>query len=180
MTVADAAKTTGEKGLVYKTFLIKEQSGSGNVHKISFDSDMPETMTDEEKLDLSYDLLAAQGGTRSNMRLWKANPVLFREFKYKYTIDSDVLNPRSAELTRAYDIETFDKAIQSPVANQETLYKDLLMGSNPKTARDPDKYVMKQQPLPPQGPDQGQQKNGGSLAKPNPPIGANAAAGAIK
>ncbi len=99
-----------------------------------------------------------------------------------FAIDSDVLNPRSAELTRAFDLETYDRAIMSPVADQEALYKGLLMGSNPKTARDPDAYMTKQAPAAPAGasspgslgaPGPGipaTPPKTGSLAKPNAPI----------
>lgn len=177
MTVADAEKTTTEGGLIYKTFFVNEAGPSGKTHKISFDATMPDTMTDEEKLEMSYDLLVKQGGVKSHLMLYKANPSLFREYKYKFAIDSDVMNPRSAELSRAFDLETYDRAINSPVADQEKLYTDLLMGSNPKTARDPKDYVAKQQPAtaPQMGPDgqpvaPGQQPQGGSVAKPTPPI----------
>jgi hypothetical protein len=168
MTIADAAKITGDGGLVYKTFYVPEPGTTGKRNKISFDSNMPDTMTDEEKMDMSWKLLLAQGGTKSNTTLWKVNPILFREYKYMYTVDSDVLNPRSAELTRAFDLETYDRAILSPIADQEGLYKDLLMGSNPKTARDPEKYVMKQAPVTPGAPQTPPET--GSLAKPNAPI----------
>lgn len=171
-TVADAARITDEGGLIYKTFFAPEPGGSGKMNKISFDSQMPETMTEDEKLKLSYELLIKQGGTKSSLMLWKVNPTLFRQYKYKFTIDADVLNPRSAELTRAFDLETYDRAINSPVADQEKLFKDLLMSSNPKTSRNPSEYVMKQQPAPVPGqePVPGQQPQGGSIAKPNAPI----------
>ena len=174
MTIADAKKITDEGGLIYKTFFVKEVGPTGKTNKISFDSTMPDTMTDDEKLQMSYDLLIKQGGTKSRMMLYKANPTLFRGYKYSFAIDSDVLNPRSAELTRAYDVETYNIAVNSSVADQTALYKDLLMGSNPKTARDPDKYVMKQQPQQQQqtNPD-GTPIQKGSVAKPNMPIVAN-------
>lgn len=178
-TVADAAKTTGEGGLVYKTFFSKEPGEGGKMNKIVFDGSMPDTMTEDEKMKLSYDLLVKQGGTRANLKLWKANPSLFREYKYSFTIDADVLNPRSAELTRAFDLETYDRAINSPVADQEKLFTDLLMGSNPKTARDPKNYVTKAPPPAAPGaeaPAPGQQTNGGSIAKAAPPIFSKGAA----
>lgn len=180
-TVADAVKTN-DKGLVYKAFFVKEPGQSGKKNKINFDANMPDTMTDDEKMQMSFDLLIAQGGIKSSTTLWKANPVLFRQQRYMYTIDSDVLNPRSAELTRAFDLETYDRAIMSPVADQEALYKDLLMGSNPKTARDPDTYVAKQPAAAPAGQVDpsalGAAAPGvpstppktGSLARPNAPI----------
>ena len=176
-TVANASKVTDSGGLVYKTFFSKDPGSNGKMNKVSFDSTMPDTMTEDEKMEMSYDLLIKQGGIRSNMKLWKANPSLFREFKYKFTIDSDVLNPRSAELERAFDLETYDRAVNNPVADQEKVFTDLLMATNPKTARDPKDYVKPPQPAPQMGPDgqpmqpgAGQQPNGGSIAKPNVPI----------
>jgi len=145
MTMPDAEKITTDGGLLYKTFYAKEPGKNGQQNKIQFDSQMPDTMTEDEKLQMSWMLLKAQGGLKSNTTLWKVNPVLFREHKYKFAVDADVLNPRSAELERAFDLETYDRAVASPIANQETLYKDLLMGSNPKTERNPDRYVTKQQ-----------------------------------
>ncbi len=146
MTTPDAEKITDEGGLIYKTFYAKEPGSNGKQNKISFDSKLPDSMTEKEKLDISWALLKAQGGVKSNTTLWKVNPTLFREHKFKFAVDADVLNPRSAELTRAFDLETYDRAVASPVADQEQIYKDLLMGSNPKTERDPERYVMKQQP----------------------------------
>ena len=148
MTIPDAEKIVGNDGLVYKTFYAKEPGVAGKQNKVTFDSIMPDTMTDEEKMDMSFKLLEAQGGIKSSTTLWKVNPVLFREFKYTFAIDADVLNPRSAELIRAFDLETYDRAIANPVADQTKIFTDLLMGTNPKTARDPKSYVAPPTPTP--------------------------------
>ncbi len=173
LTMADANKITADGGLLYKTFYVKEAGQAGKKNKINFDANMPDSMTEDEKLDMSFKILIAQGGMKSDTTLWKVNPVLFRENKYMFTIDSDVLNPRSAELSRAFSLELYDRAIQSPVANQETLFKDILLATDPSTARDPDKYVTKQQPTTPGAPVVGPATtppNTGSVAKANPPI----------
>lgn len=148
MTVVDAEKITDNGGLVYKTFYAKEPGATGRQNKITFDANMPDTMTEDEKMEMSFKLLEAQGGLKSNTALWKVNPVLFRNFKYKFAIDSDVLNPRSADLIRAFDLETYDRAIANPVADQEKIFTDLLMGTNPKTAKNPKAYVKKEEPAP--------------------------------
>lgn len=148
MTMPQAEKITGEGGLLYRTFYANEPGKSGKKNKIQFDANLPEEMSEEEKDAISWMLLKEQGGIKSNTTLWKVNPVLFREHKYKFAVDADVLNPRSAELERAFDLETYDRALGSPVADQEKIFKDLLMASNPKTARNPGDYVMKQEPAP--------------------------------
>lgn len=149
MTIADAEKITDDGGLIYRTFFAKEPGQVGGKNKISFDATMPETMTQEEKDKMSFTLLTTQSGNSIKKALnpetvlHKVNPILFRDHKYVFTIDSDVLNPRSADLIRAFDLETYDRAIASPVADQEKIFTDLLMSSNPKTSRAPKDYVKK-------------------------------------
>lgn len=144
-TMLDADKITGDSALVYKTFHTKENSITGKMHKITFDANMPETMTPEEKLNMSMALAQAKGGLKNDTVIWKVNPVKFRDFKYTFTVDNEVINPRSADLTRAFDLETYDRAIQNPVADQEKVFTDLLMATNPKTARDPKNYLAPKQ-----------------------------------
>jgi hypothetical protein len=78
------------------------------------------------------------------------------------TVSPDVLNPRSDDLERAYAVETFDRMIVSPVADQEEALR-LLLAYTPNTKRDPDKYIAKPQPMMPQMAQQNPQK-------PNAPI----------
>lgn len=154
LTIADAAKITADKGLIYKTFFVKEPGANGKLNKIQFDLNLPETMSEDDKMKMSYELLMKSGGLRSSMSLTIANPELFRSFKYSFIVDSDVLNPRSSDLQRAFDMETYDRAINNPVADQEKLFTDLLMSSNPKTSRDPKAYVKanaEQAPVTPTG-----------------------------
>ena len=77
------------------------------------------------------------------MTITKVNPSLFRNLKYMITVSPDIMSPRSKDLERALDLETFDRMVQSPVANQEEAYR-LLLTTNPKTMKDPDKYVAEQ------------------------------------
>lgn len=173
MTIADAQKITEEPGLLYKTFYAKEPGQTGKMNKIKFDATLPDTMTEQQKEDMSFALLEEQGGLKADMRLWKVNPIFFRDYKYMFTVDQDVENPRSADLERAMDLETYDRAIANPVADQEKVFTDLLMSTNPKTARDPEKYVQAQQPQQPQGQTPGMAPNGpqaiGNTVTPNQP-----------
>lgn len=150
LTVADAEKITADGGLLYKTFFQKEPGAGGKTNKIEFDSNLPDTMPEElsedMKMKMSWDILIAQRKISKETRLTKINPSLFRDYKYKFMVDADVTNPRSADLQRAFDLETYDRAIDNPVADQEKLYTDLLMAGNPKTARDPKAYVTKAPP----------------------------------
>lgn len=180
-TMPDAEKITGDGGLLYKTFYAKEPGKTGKQNKIQFDSSLPDTMTDDEKLNISWQVLKAQGGVKSNMTLWKVNPVLFREHKFKFTVDADVLNPRSAELERAFSIELFDRASAHPEIFDTKEIGKVLLATDPTTSRNVDKYIVKAQPQQPNGqlppaPGQGAQPGTpgmGSAPKPAPPSQGN-------
>lgn len=147
MTMPNAEKITGEGGLLYKTFYAKESGKSGKQNKIMFNADMPADMTDEEKLELSWMLLKAQGGIKSNTTLWMVNPMMFRSHKYIFAVDADVLNPRSAELERAFAVELFDRAIAHPETFKNTEIGKILLSTDPTTSRNPDKYIVPPQPI---------------------------------
>jgi hypothetical protein len=147
LTIAEVDKIEDNKPLVYKTFLLhdkKSDSGSKS-RKIKFDGAMSDEVLDSNaQYDLSFDVIKQQGGINSKTELYRVNPELFRNLKYMATISPDVLNPRSEDLERAYDIELFDRLIQSPLADQEEALR-LLLRSNPNTRKDVDKYIMKKQ-----------------------------------
>lgn len=146
LTIADATRLS-EKSLVYKTFLLpdKEVDGKKKTKKIVLDGEMPEQMTDEERLNTSYDLLQQQGGIDSDTYLIKVNPTLLRNLKYMVVTNPDVLNPMSEELERKMGLEVYDRAIQNPNANQEEIFKDFLLSLYPKSKKDPEKYMMKKE-----------------------------------
>lgn len=147
LTIIDADRITDNPEAVYKTFLLQDKNSNGQVksRKIEFDASLPDEPMDEETaMQMSYDVMEEQGGDDSDTELYKANPTLFRNLTYTMTVDADVLNPRSEDLERAFDLETYDRMIANPMADQEEAYR-LLLSTNPKTKKDPDKYVIEQQ-----------------------------------
>lgn len=148
LTVVDADKITGNAPLVYKTFLLRDKMTNGRsaTRKIKFTADMPmEKISTDDQLSQSYDVLQEQGGSDSNTELYKVNPELFRDLTYMLTVSPDVLNPKSEELERQFDLDTYDRAIMNPMADQEEVFR-LLLSTNPRTRKNPDKYVMQQDP----------------------------------
>ena len=148
-TIADASKIVEDGELVFKTFYVKEPNKMGVTNKIKFDMNLPTNPSPQQNEDMSFDILKEQGGTKSDIVLYKVNPTLFREYKYKFTIDADVLSPRSQDLERAMDLELYDRLVQNPSADTEEAL-ELLLSTNPKTARHPDKYIKQQEPQPQQ------------------------------
>lgn len=153
LTIADADKITANAPLVYKTFLLTDRdvNGTQKTRKIAFDGEMTdEPVSGEDQMAQSYDAL--QQGNQTNVELWKVNPRLMRDLKYMLTVSPDALTPRSRDLEKQFDLETYDRAIMNPMADQEEMYR-LLLSTNDTTRKDPDKYIMEQ-------PDQTQQMGG--------------------
>lgn len=143
LTVPEVLQIEGEENaeLVYKTFFVNAK-GTGKNQKIQLDKELPDEMGDDEYMQMSYDLLVQE--KEKDMTISKVNPGLFRELKYKVTISPDVMNPRSEDLERAYDLEAFDRMIAQPMVFDPEETARLLLSSNPRTKTDPDKYLVKQ------------------------------------
>ena len=145
LTILDADKITDDAALVYKTFVVKGSSQTQS-KKIEFTDELPDQMTygdmmkHSNKIKSSEDLLG--------MEIAKVNPGLFRDLCYQLVVSPDVMYPRSDDLERAYKLELYDRAIQNPMADQEKVFKDFLLGAY-KDVKEPDDYIN-------QNPQQGQ------------------------
>lgn len=157
MTMPEVVNITGDPELSYKTFFLKGEPGSKN-KKIEFDLNMPDDMSREDYLNMSYDLKAEE--KEKGMEIARVNPGIFRELKYMVTISPDVQNPRSTDLERAYALEDFDRMIAQPTVFDPEETGKLLLSNNPLTKSKPDKYLAKQ--LPPGTPPQGQMPQAGN------------------
>ncbi len=175
LTIADVSQIEGpESKLVYRSFLLPDKatsSGSKN-RQIMFDGSMPdEAMQDEELQAMSFALLEAEGGLDSKNQIYKVNPKLFRDLKFDIKLSPDVLNPMSEDLERAFMLEEYDRAINNPHLDQEQITKDFLLGAYPKSRRDPDKYLLKQDDMIKQGQLMGAVNPKGSSQSPLETIG---------
>lgn len=169
LTVGDIEEISNE--LSYKSFLIPERinSGTKKSRKIIFDSSLPTELpaetSDDERLNMSFDVLEESGGIDSDKEIYRANPELLRNIKYSVFIRPDLVTPPSDNLKRALNLEEFDRAIRLPFVDQEELARDLLFGSYDQTKGNVDKYIKKQE-MPMLGGDVGEQagvsESGGS------------------
>lgn len=134
--------------LVYKTFLLRSKTDTGKKRgkKIQFTNDIPDEPEDHTtRLKRSLELKKEED--QKGMTILKANPKFVRELKYTCRITPDVLNPMSEELERAYGLEDFDRMVAHPdIFDQEEAARLFLQGS-PLTRKDPDKYLVKKNPL---------------------------------
>jgi len=137
--------TVGEIGeitdaLNYKKFILPGQSidGKQRSKSIRFEPNLPESSTPEERLNIAFEIMDKE---KDDQRLIFVNPELFRNLKFLTRIDTETVLPKSDNVKKALNLELFDRSIQLPFANQEQLYKDLVLGSYEKTKNDVDKYI---------------------------------------
>jgi hypothetical protein len=145
LTLPEVKTINGNEQLVYKTLFLKAKGNDTKNKKIEFLADMPDMKTEEDKLNYSYDVLEEE--KKKDMRIAKVNPTLYRELQYMVTISPDVLTPRSEDLERAMNLETYDRLIGNPKADQEEALK-LLLESSRSTRKDPERFIMKEQAMP--------------------------------
>lgn len=153
ITVGEIDEIVGDDAtLKYRSFLMPNKSDNGKQvsHKINFTSD---TFSPEQILAMEGGGQQVQNmdettlneymnkGMQSDKRIYQVNPELFRNLKYKIVITPDMEKPVSEALNRALSLEEYDRAIANPLANQEAIYRDLLLGSYPKTRDEADKYI---------------------------------------
>lgn len=148
LTLPQVELITDNAPLVYKTFLLRNKRDTGRKRgkKIQFDSSIPlEDETHEARLIRSLEIKSEED--RKGMSILRVNPEFFRNLKYTCVITPDVLNPMSEELERAYGLEDFDRMVAHPdIFDQEEAARLFLQGS-PLTRKDPDKYMIRKNPL---------------------------------
>ena len=174
MTVGEIDEIVGDDAsLKYRSFLVPNQEGEGRKrnHRIMFGDFEGKFPQDETQR--GFDLLAMEGGAEMDAipnlqpeeretyiakgfkeaedRIYLVNPTLFRNLKYKVIVTPDTVTPQSEALERALNIEEYDRAVMNPLANQEAIYQDLLLGSYKKTKDNPDKYTAEQTQMMGQG-----------------------------
>ena len=152
MTVGEIDEVAGNAGkLRFKKFILNNKNieGKSKTKKIEFDMNMPDKMTQEEALDRSYGVLDEEGGLDADTKIYKVNPTLFRKSKFLFRVYPEMIVPPSDRVKKAFNLEEYDRAIQNPLANQEALYKDLLLGSYDTTRDNIDKYVKKPEEMQP-------------------------------
>jgi hypothetical protein len=149
LTIADVTGIEGAE-MTYKTFMIPEKESGGRMksRKLKFTNDIPEEpITKDEELKLSIETTKLQGGLKANTELFRINPKLFRELTYTLRVSPDVINPRSEDLERAFDLEAYDRIIANPEGDQREGLK-MILQSYKKTRKNPEKYMKKQQTQP--------------------------------
>lgn len=141
LTVGDAAKITD--GLKFSSFIIpdRNESGKKKTRRLQFDLETGKGDAMQE----SFNTLNEEGGLNSDVQIYKINPKLFRERKFKFKVSPDLVTPPSDNVKKALNLEEFDRAIQLPFIDQRAITRDLLLGSYDATKANTDKYIIEEQ-----------------------------------
>lgn len=146
MTVVDAGKIMDSPELTYRTFFKAPSKAGDDGKRIDMNAQWEEMLTPDELLEMSFAVLEDQG---DGEELYKVNPELFRNIGFMLRVSPDDMEPISDDLERTWRLELYDRMIANPMADQEAVFKDFLLGSAPELISDPDQYVMQQQPMQP-------------------------------
>ena len=132
--------------LVYKTFHMSEGRGRTKGRKIQFDLDLPSGKTSsKDMLQHSFDTLAMQGGRKSQYKLFRVNPTIFRNLTYTVVVAPDVIAPLSDEYEAQLGLEQYDRMIAQPEVFDPEQTGRILLEAYKLTKKDPDKYLAQQQ-----------------------------------
>jgi hypothetical protein len=147
-------KELGSDNLSYQQILIPNKviNGRNTTTMIRFNPNLQEEAagmaTDENGNYLDFEGLKEEGGLEGDKKIYKVNPTLLKELKYKVIITPDVITPPSEYLEKVLNLELYDRAIANPLSDQKAIYQDLLLGSYEKTKQDVDKYTIDQNNVP--------------------------------
>jgi len=160
MTVGEVDQITD--GMKFRSFVLpnKNVDGKNVSKKIKFVN--PSEVSDyTDPMEESFRVFEDEGGPEGKSRISEVNSSLFRTLKFKTRVSADELTPPSKALTKALDLEAYDRLIQNPTINQESVTRDFLLDVyRPGQA---DKYIQKQQPAAPVGMDMGNKEKQSSV-----------------
>lgn len=146
MTIAETNEIEGNTELVYKTFFLpnKMADGKTKTRKLSFDLTLPTGKV--SKADILKHSYATKEKESDHTQLYRIAPDLFRKLKYWVTCNAQTVSPMSEDVEKQYNLEAYDRLIANPKADQEQVLKDFLLGSYTMSKKDPEKYMVKEDP----------------------------------
>lgn len=144
MTIADIGQGSGAQSLLrFQSFLMPDRQveGKTKTRKIEFTYDRA-----EDDMDESNKILEREDKDGAP-QIYKVNPDVFRQLKFKIRVIPEPKPAFSDALDKALRLEAYDRAVSNPLANQEAIFKDFLLGGYDFAKGDTGKYI-KEQPDP--------------------------------
>lgn len=135
---------SGDVALKFRTFLLPEQTVNGkNVTKSIIFTD--EFMGKKTSLKDSFKILKEEGGPDTDVKIYKVNPFLFSQLKFKLSVEADTLLPQNEAFEKAMNLEAYDRMMADPFTNKKAVSQDFLIETFAKG--ETDRYMMNSQKL---------------------------------
>lgn len=150
MTVPQVVDIIGDNmRLEFSSYLLEDRIIEGEKKPRRIDFQMLPTKEEDIK-QMEIDLLMEE--TEKGMEIIKVNPSLFRNWRFKTTVNADPLTGRSDAVKRAIKLEAYQIAIANEFANREAMLRELVLepalpGQSAELMQKPQEA---QQGLPPQ------------------------------
>ncbi len=148
MTVAEVNEITGD--LKFKSFILNDKIEDGRKVSKKIQLANPADFSDPEAIDLmQWSNLEKEGGPDGKKKIIMVNPEALREIKFKTRVSAEDFTPPNKALEKALNLEAYDRAIQNPTLDQESVTKEFLL--NVYRPGEGDRFVKKAAPAPIQG-----------------------------
>ena len=142
---------TDSASVKFRKLLLPEKvskDGKKRTKVIQFNNELEENPDEEYYKEASFKIMEEEVKNGDEKEILMVNHCLLKKLKYKVKVDADLVTPASDSLRKAMSLEAYDRAIANPNANQEMIYRDLLLGAYDQTKDYPDKYIIKKEASP--------------------------------
>lgn len=149
LTVAQVMDITTPGGrMQFKSFVLpdKVEAGRKVTKRIKFTDQYfnDDEYSKEKLMDNSTKILEEEGDLDAETKIYMVDPQLFREMKYKITIEPDILTPRNKNLEKALNLEAYDRLVQNPLVDMDAITREFLL--DVYKPGESDRYMSKGQP----------------------------------
>lgn len=146
LTIPDITKLQSEgQRLSYGKYFVNEVESNSRSEVRFSDQDLgADEVLESEVENREFEIYEEE--EKTGKKIYMANPVVFRDFKFKVAIAPDVLRPKNEAFERALNLEAYDRAIQNTNLDQAEVTKEFLL--EPIRPGESQRFMAKQQAQP--------------------------------
>jgi hypothetical protein len=133
--------------LNFRKFLLPDESidGKSKTVMVEFDTELPENASDDEINDFEMRMMEREEEMDNRTKIFKVNPTLFRDLKFKMKISPELIAAPNEALIRQQAIEVYQLTRPDPNFDSQAIARDIVLPAFAQTAEDPDKYLAQAQ-----------------------------------
>lgn len=142
VTIADITDLLSDSSKVrFASIVVPDRKIDGKKvsRRIEFTTEMPESP--EQAMEESFKLLKLE--REKGMSIAKANPQALKKMNTTVKVEADLLLGQSENVRKAMNLEAYDRLVQNPAVDIESVTRDFLLGTY--RPGEEDKYIKKQE-----------------------------------